>query len=228
MNKIIVAGIPITVVRKRMKNMYMRIKADGSVMISAPSRASDQAVQAFAASQESWLEKHMKALAEKPVKAERQFLSGEIHYLWGRPYSLEVSAGAHNAVTVTADKIILRVKGRTTREEREALLNEWYRSCLAQAIPPVLARCEARMGVYASEWRIKNMKTRWGTCNVLCRRIWFNLQLAKKTPDCLEYIVVHELTHLYERSHNAVFKAYMDRFYPDWRAVRKSLNQQPG
>ena len=84
------------------------------------------------------------------------------------------------------------------------------------------------MGVYASEWRIKNMKTRWGTCNVLCRRIWFNLQLAKKTPDCLEYIVVHELTHLYERSHNAVFKAYMDRFYPDWRAVRKSLNQQPG
>ena len=226
MDTIQLADLTIHVVRKRMKNMYIRVKADGCVTLSAPRTVSDKALQQFAQGQQVWIESQLKRLAARPVKSQPQFLSGEIHYLWGHPYSLEVTTAGKNAVLLLADKIILQVRGRTTSAEREAILDSWYREQLAAAIPAALAKGEAITGVQADEWRIKKMKTRWGTCNVVKKRIWFNLQLARKAPECLDYIVIHELTHLYEKSHNAVFKAYMNRFYPSWREVRKRLNSQ--
>ena len=221
-----VGDVVINVARKRMKNMYIRVRSDGSVQISAPNRLSKTALQDFAHSHYDWIKKQQAVFAARPVVPERQYLSGEIHYLWGQPYHLEVASSAQSSVQVLNDKIILQVHGPTSKEQREALLDKWYRQQLAMAIPPVLARCQDIVGVSANEWRIKKMKTRWGTCNVLRKRIWINLQLAKKTPDCLDYIVIHELTHLLEKSHNAVFKGYMDQFYPGWREVRKSLNRQ--
>lgn len=122
--------------------------------------------------------------------------------------------------------MVLQAGQESTSAQREHLLNEWYREQMKQVIPDLLRKCENIVGVQAKEWRIKNMRTKWGTCNIQKKRIWLNLQLVKKSPECLEYIIVHELVHLLERNHNKRFYGYMDCFYPNWRKVRESLNQQ--
>lgn len=110
--------------------------------------------------------------------------------------------------------------------QRENVLNEWYREQMKQAVPNVLQKCENITGVQAKEWYVKNMRTKWGTCNIEKKRIWLNLQLVKKTPECLEYVIIHELVHLLERNHNERFCDYMDRFCPNWRIIKENLNQQ--
>lgn len=119
--------------------------------------------------------------------------------------------------------MILRTKKRFSSEAAEKITERWYRDQLKAVIPAILERWETRIGVKAKEWRIKKMKTRWGTCNVRDRRIWISLQLAPKPLECLEYVIVHELIHLLERNHNAAFWSYMDQFYPDWREIRNKL-----
>jgi predicted metal-dependent hydrolase len=146
--------------------------------------------------------------------------------VFGHPHTLEVvSAGRAGRVVQDGATLRLHAREDSTPEERQRYVGEWLREQLRQALPPVVERCEQRMGVHAEEWRIKNMRTRWGTCNVRARRIWLSLRLAQKSPDCLEYVVVHELCHLLEKSHNAVFKAHMDRFFPQWRETRRLLNK---
>ena len=123
------------------------------------------------------------------------------------------------------EKLVLEVRKESTPKQREHVVNEWYRAQMKQAVPKILKKCEYIVGVNASEWRIKNMRTKWGTCNIEKKRIWLNLQLAKKPPECLEYVVIHELVHLLERGHNARFYGYMSRFYPEWKSVRERLNK---
>ena len=120
----------------------------------------------------------------------------------------------------------MEVMPHTSVEDRKKLLTEWYRQQMQQAVPEVLARCEARMGLHANEWRIRDMKTRWGTCNIRERRIWLSLHLAKYPPQCLEGVITHELVHLLERGHNKRFYHFMDLFYPDWRTVKKMLAER--
>lgn len=131
-----------------------------------------------------------------------------------------------NAVFLTGDRLVLRVRPESTPEQRERVLNDWYRDQLKEKLPAVVRRCEKIVGVQAFEWKVKNMRTKWGTCNIDKKRIWLNLQLAKKTPECLAYVVTHELVHLLERNHNEQFQKYMDSFFPDWRVVKSALNQQ--
>lgn len=152
--------------------------------------------------------------------------SGQVYYLWGKPYTLKViHLGECHDVYIQGDDLILNTKKDSNFVEREKQLDRWYRNQLKRVLPEVLHRCEKIVGKTARECRIKKMKTRWGTCNIIERRIWINLQLAKKTPDCLDYVMIHELTHLYERGHGPRFKAYMDEFYPNWRSVKKHLNE---
>ena len=120
----------------------------------------------------------------------------------------------------------MQVRKESTTTQKENVLNEWYREQLKRAIPEVLKKCEHIVGISCAEWQVKNMRTKWGTCNIEKRRIWLNLQLAKKSPECLAYVITHELVHLLERNHNDQFKKYMDQFFPNWRAVKKNLNQQ--
>lgn len=121
---------------------------------------------------------------------------------------------------------MLQVRKESTVMQRENVLNEWYREQMKQVVPNVLRKCENIVGVQAEEWYIKNMRTKWGTCNIEKKRIWLNLQLAKKTPECLEYVIIHELVHLLERNHNERFCEYMNHFCPNWREIKESLNQQ--
>lgn len=223
-NQIVISNIEIFVERKAIKNMYIRIlPPDGRVKMTVPKLIPDDEVKRFASSKIEWIKKKK---ANYRNKLMLQYVSGESHYLWGKKYQLEViDSDAENEVTVKEDKLILQVRKDSTLEQREYVMNEWYREQIKMAIPAVLAKCVRIVGKSPNEWRVKNMRTRWGTCNIGKKRIWLNLQLAKKSPECLEYVTIHELVHLHVKNHNSEFKAYMNQFCPNWQEVKKQLNE---
>lgn len=208
--------------------MYIRVMPpDGRVQITAPYTVSDDALRRFAISRISWVKKQKKRFEEQPRHTKRQYITGESYYLWGRRYRLDVRySNTGNQVYLTSGKLILQVRKENTLSQRENILTEWYRKQMKQIVPDVLAKCEDIVGIRANEWCIKNMRTKWGTCNIEKKRIWLNLQLVKKTPECLEYVIIHELVHLLERNHNDNFCEYMNCFCPNWREIKENLNQQ--
>lgn len=226
MKEILLDGISVSVIKKPIKNMYIRVlPPDGAVKISAPRAVSDEDVRRFAESKIEWIKKQRESFAHMPGEGEREYVTGEYCELWGHRYRLKVQESDYgNRVSLSGEELVLRIKGENDAGRREKVLNEWYRRQMRQAVPALLKKCEGVVGVCAKEWHIKNMRTRWGTCNVREKRIWLNLQLAKKPPECLEYVIVHELVHLLERNHNKRFYGYMDQFYPGWREVRRRLN----
>ena len=228
MEEIILCGIAMSVIKKRIKNMYIRVlPPDGKVQITVPYTVSDDLIRRFAISKIQWIKKQKKSFEGQPRLTKRQYITGESIYFWGRRYRLDVQysdAGSH--VLPAGEKLVLEVRKESTPKQREHVVNDWYRAQMKQAVPKILKKCEYIVGVNASEWRIKNMRTKWGTCNIEKKRIWLNLQLVKKTPECLEYVIIHELVHLLERNHNDRFFGYMDSFCPDWRIRKAELNQQ--
>ncbi|MDL2291070.1 M48 family metallopeptidase [Desulfovibrio sp. OttesenSCG-928-F20] len=229
MNHILVGGIDIQVSKKKIKNMYIRVlPPDGIVHIAVPEDTSDDALRMFAVSRIAWVKRQKQKFADQARQTKRQYVSGESYYVWGRRYRLEVVYSAvRNAVYISGNKLVLQVRKESTDKQRENTLNEWYRDQLKLAIPPVLEKCEKIVGVRAAEWLVKNMRTKWGSCIPEHKRIWLNLQLAKKSPECLEYVITHELVHMLERNHSERFREYMDKFYPTWRTVKDDLNSQP-
>ena len=219
-------GIIIVIKKKSMKHMYLRVlPPDGKVQITAPYSFSDEMIREFVLSKLSWIKKQRKHFEIQGAPVKERYVTGEKYYLWGKEYELCVQDSKRPyQVVLSGDKILMQVGRECTLEQREQLFYEWYRIQLKQVVPSVLEKCEKITGLSANEWRIKNMRTRWGTCNVAKKRIWLNLQLAKKPPECLEYVVIHELVHLLERKHNARFYGYMSQFCPDWKEVRKRLN----
>lgn len=208
--------------------MYIRVMPpDGKVQVTVPYTASDDAIRRFAISRISWVKKQKKCFEEQPRQTKRQYITGESYYLWGKRYRLDVQySNIRNRVCISGGKIVLQVRKESTVMQRENVLDEWYREQMKQTVPNVLRKCENIVGVQAKEWYIKNMRTKWGSCNIEKRRIWLNLQLAKKTPECLEYVIIHELVHFLERNHNERFCEYMNRFCPNWREIKDNLNQQ--
>lgn len=228
MTTLTLGGIDVSVEKKQIKNMYIRVvPPDGRVRITAPLSATEDAIRMFAASRIAWIKKQRQQFADQPRQTERRYVTGESYYLWGIRYRLDVIySNSRNNIYISGQKVILQVRNDSTPQQRANVMDEWYREKLRKAIPPVFEKCEKLVGVKANEWKIKNMRTKWGTCNVPAKRIWLNLQLAKKTPECLEYVIIHELVHLLEKSHNDIFKAYMDKFLPNWRTTRVKLNEQ--
>ena len=153
-------------------------------------------------------------------------MSGESHYFQGRRYRLNViyQSGLPRVVVRNKSAIDLHVRDGSETVQREKVLLTWYRQQLKQFIPALIAQWEPVIGVQVAEWQVKQMKTKWGTCNIEAKRIWINLELAKKSIQCLEYIVVHEMVHLLERKHNDNFTELMNKFMPQWRMYREELN----
>lgn len=226
MLEIKIQGIPITVEKKKIKNLYLKVvPPDGKVVISAPKRMSQKVIEDFAASKINWIQEKRKKYEKQPQETQLQYISGENIYLWGRSYPLELRySNVCNKVMLFEERIVIQVPMDSTSEQRERCLNEWYRIQLKERIPLLIAKWENMIGVQVQDWGVKNMKTRWGTCNTSAKRIWLNLQLAKKKPECLEYVVVHEMTHLLERNHNQRFYGFMDKFLPEWRSIKDELN----
>jgi|SRR5690554_3519928 len=228
--EIVVAGIHVQIVRKDIKNLHLGVHPpQGHVRIAVPRHVSDERIRLAVINKLSWIKKQQAEFLQQPRQSEREMLTGETHFFFGKNYRLEVveQAGRNKVELVNGSKIRLTVKKNTDTEARLKLMNEWYREQLKLVIPQLIEEWQCKIGVVADDWAVKKMKTKWGSCNIEARRIWLNLDLAKKPIECLEYIIVHELVHLLERNHNARFVAYMDEFMPNWRLKRELLNSSP-
>jgi predicted metal-dependent hydrolase len=216
--------------RKDIKNLHLGVyPPNGRVRVAAPLAVSDDAVRLAVIDKLGWIKRQQAGFAAQPRQTEREMVSGESHYYLGRRYRLRVVAGEGPAQVTLPNRstMALRVPAGLTAKEREQVLLRWYRERLREIVPPLLAKWKVKLNVEPSAWGIKQMKTKWGSCTVDARRIWLNLELAKKPPECIEYIVVHELAHLLERHHNDRFVSLMDAFLPSWRSHRDTLNEAP-
>ncbi|SDX70850.1 M48 family metallopeptidase [Nitrosomonas halophila] len=215
--------------RKAIKNLHISVlPPDGRVRVSAPESMTETAIRMAVISRLPWIKKQQSDFAKQPRQSDREMVSGECHYLWGKRYRLNVveRSGRHE-VRVGRGKIHLYVNPGTSLENKALVLSAYCRVGLKARIVSLLEYWQSKMGVEAASWGVKKMKTKWGSCNTEAKRIWLNLELAKKPPECLEYILVHELVHLLERKHSERFKAYMDKFLPDWKERRNLLNRMP-
>lgn len=224
--RIVISGIPIDIQKKNIKNMHLQIKPpDGHVVISAPLSMDDKAIEVYARTNLSWIKKQIEKFQQQPRSAKRQYVSGETMYIWGKQYYLSFVPDAQkNSFEIQGDKVILSMREDSTVKQRENYVREQYRSLLKVEIERLLPKWEQITALHCESWQTKYMVTRWGTCNTEKKKLWFNLQLAQKPIECLEYVILHELIHLRERTHNSTFIAYMDMYMKNWRAVRKELN----
>lgn len=222
-----ISGIPIEVCKKNIKNMHLYVKPpNGDVSVSAPISMSDEAIERFVRTKASWIKRQIAKYDEQARQSEREYVSGETMYVWGKQYYLQTEYGNKNSLVLSGDKAILTVSKKSSAAQRECFVREWYREQLKAEIQRILPKCIKLTGGVPTGWQTKYMTSKWGTCNPDTGKLWFNLQLAKKTPECLEYVIIHELTHLLERTHNERFVAYMDKFMPLWREVKATLNGQ--
>ncbi len=221
--------IAVDVVLKNIKNVHLSVyPPTGRVRISAPQRMSIDTIRVFAISKLDWIKQQQTKLREQERETPRDYVDRESHYVWGKRYLLTVcESDEPPSIELKHSRMLLRVRPRTDADKRQALVQEWYREQLKQAVPPLLARWQPRLGVRLERFFVQRMKTMWGSCNHTAPTIRLNTELAKKPAECLEYIVVHELLHLLEPTHNARFVALMDRFMPTWQFHRQVLNRLP-
>ena len=228
--QIVVNGLAVQIVRKAIKNLHLGVyPPNGRVRVAVPLRVSDSAVRRAVIGKLGWI-KHQRARFDaQPRESAREMVSGESHYFLGRRYRLRVIYGDGTPAVLLRGhtRMEIHVRPGAPAERRERLLNQWYRGQLRKLVPPLLEQWQPVLGVTAAEWGVKKMKTKWGACNPQVRRIWLNLELAKKPPQCLEYVIGHELVHLVERQHNEHFVALMDQHLPQWRRCRQELNAAP-
>lgn len=227
----VVDGIRMTVEKKKIKNMYIRLDASGGpVRITAPLAASEERIRFFVDQRMDWIRRKQKALRDRPVAA---YEEGEIHFLWGRPFPLAlrthpISQGRRARCSVDEDRILLEIPEGLGISGKAALLDALYRREMNAAVPSALDKAERITGKRASAWKVRKMSSRWGSCNVIKASVSLNLRLAQKPLYCLEYVAIHELTHLLEKGHGPRFWSYMDQFCPDWKAIRKVLAEKRG
>ncbi|WP_019227160.1 M48 family metallopeptidase [Sedimentibacter sp. B4] len=225
MNKITLENIEIEVVKKNIKNLNLSVNPPyGDVRLSVPKKMNDEAVKCFALSKLDWIKKQREKFKVQE-KFNIEYKSGELHCLFGKKYELKVvENNVRQFAELNGEHIILHVRKDSSFEKKEKIIQEFYREKLKSVVPEYIEKWENIIGVNIESWAVKIMKTRWGTCNTRNRKIWINLELAKKSKDCLEYIIVHELTHLLERYHNKIFYNYMDEFLPHWKNIKMELN----
>jgi len=223
----VIAGIDVQVNRKKIKNMHLYVKPpNGVVSVSAPLNMSDDAIERFVRTKVSWMKTQQAKFTGQLRQTERQYVSGETLYLWGKQYFLQVDFGNRNSIELSGNTVKLTVRQDSTVKQRDNFVREWYRDLLKGEITRLLPKYENLTGLKCNSWQTKYMMSKWGTCNIPERKIWLNLQLAKKPVECLEYIILHELIHLRVKNHNADFTALMDKYMPFWREVKKKLNEQ--
>ena len=225
-----VNGVPVQIVRKAIKNLHLGVyPPHGRVRVAAPSAVTDEAVRLAVIGKLGWIKRQQARFKAQPRQSEREMISGESHYFLGRRYRLRVIQhdGVARVRLRNKSTLDLHVRPAMSAGQRERVLQRWYRQQLKALLPAQLEKWQPLLGVQAADWGIKKMKTRWGTCNIEARRIWLNLELAKKPASCLEYILVHEMVHFLERHHSERFKELMDQLMPQWRLHREILNREP-
>ena len=222
-------GVSVDVVTKDIKNLHLSVyPPTGRVRIAAPLHMKLETIRVFAISKLGWIKRQQRQVADQEREAPREYLERESHYVWGKRYLMKVAvADGASTVGLNHSQLVLSLRPGTDEVRRGEILDAWYRAQIKMAMPALLARWQPLMGVKVERFFVQRMKTKWGSCTPTTRSIRLNTDLAKKPPGCLEYIVVHELAHLLEPTHNARFTALMDRFLPNWRQLRDDLNRLP-
>lgn len=226
--RIVVDGIDVAVARKRIRGLYLRVdRHSGQLRVSAPRRLSAKRIRAFVASKRAWIEQKQAEARQTPAETRPQCVSGEVLYLWGKGYPLAVvECPARPTVELHKEGLVMRVRPGTDTAKRRQILDAWYREQLRAAIPPLLQTWTPILGVAVAGFSLRRMKTRWGSCNPARATIRVNTKLATKPAACLEFLVVHELIHLLEPSHNKRFHSLMDHFLPAWRKHSRALSDK--
>ncbi|OJW08882.1 MAG: metal-dependent hydrolase [Planctomycetales bacterium 71-10] len=228
-SRIKLGEIPVDVTFKDIKNVHLSVlPPSGRVTISAPRRMRLDAIRVFAVSKLDWIKRQRIKIQSQEREPEREYVDRESHYVWGKRHLLRVlERPGPSGVRLEQGRLILEIRPGLDARRREALVETWCREELRREARPIVAAWEKRLGVELARFDVRRMKTRWGSCNPRRGSILLNTDLARKPRECLEYIVVHELTHLIEPTHNARFVALMDRHLPSWRSARKTLNRLP-
>jgi predicted metal-dependent hydrolase len=230
MNEQILLGeIALDVVKKDIKNIHLSVyPPTGAVRIAAPLRMNLDTIRIFAISKLGWIKKQRQKLQEQERETPREYLDRESHYFQGKRYLLKViEKDAVPSVALKHSTIILCVRPGAGDAKKQSVVEEWYRQQLKEAMQPMITQWEKKLGVTVEQFNVRKMKTKWGTCSPAEHTIRINLELAKKPPACLEYIVVHEMIHLLEPTHNNRFLALMNQLMPNWRFHRDELNRLP-
>jgi hypothetical protein len=222
-------NLAVDVVQKDIKNVHLSVHPPhGRVRIAAPLQMSMNTIRVFAISKLDWIKDQQRKLRAQEREPAREYVDRESHYVWGKRYLLEVvEAEQSPSVELKHNKLLLNVRPATGERKRQAIMDSWYREQIRSAAPELIAKWEPLMGVSIPRFFVQRMKTRWGSCNPSTQSIRLNTDLAKKPRECLEYIVVHEMLHLLEPTHNARFVALLDRFMPRWHFHREVLNRLP-
>ena len=218
--------ISIKIVYKNIKNMHLRVyPPDGRVQISAPRRMDLASIQRFAASKQAWIQKSQRKIRSSPYQAPQTFQTGETHYLWGKSYKLQLNAADKPPlVEVLGDTLVLTLRAPSTIAKREQLIQSWYRSELRLRALPLIENWEKILQVKVTRLYLRRMKSRWGSCNYNKASIRLNTELAKRPSRSLEYVIVHEMVHLLEPSHNKRFKSLMSQYLVNWKELKDELN----
>jgi predicted metal-dependent hydrolase len=227
---ITVNELPVKVIRKKIKNLHLAVyPPDGWVRIAVPEIIDDEAVRLAIISKFGWIKRQIKSFEDQPRQSARELITGESHYYLGRRYLLDIAETEERPFIEIRNKktLVLNINRETELEDREKLLTDWYRKEMKRILPGIIRKWEIKSGLQVTSFGIKRMKTKWGSCTPCHKRIWLNLELIKKPINCLEYIVVHEMVHFLERTHNDNFIAHMDRIMPQWRTFRDDLNRSP-
>lgn len=230
MEELVISDTTIEIIRKDIKNIHLAVyPPSGRVRIAAPLRIQRDAIRLFAIAKLPWIRRHQRRFAAQERISPREYRERESHYFQGSRYLLHIHEheGPGRVEVRNKTSLDLFIHRGSSPAEKHRVMNEWYRSKLKQLVPDLLAHWQQKSGISVGEWRIRQMRTKWGSCNIEKRRIWLNLELAKKPVHCVEYVLVHEMVHLLERHHNDRFRATMDRLLPNWRQLKAELNRLP-
>lgn len=229
MVKLVVDDINIEVLLKDIRNVHLRVyPPDGYVRISAPRGMEIAHIRAFALSKLDWIRSHRSRLLTLQQENTRQYASREVLKFWGNDYSIQIIEHPGTPlVRLGLGTFELFVRPGTSDLKRKAIVEQWYRDEIKSALLPLLDKWQPRLGVKIEKFFVRRMKTKWGSCNYRAHSIRLNTELARKPAACFEYVVVHELVHLLEPSHNARFKRLMTKFMPNWKSCRQELNRLP-
>lgn len=214
---------------KKIKNIHLSVHPPyGMVTLVAPEETRFDVARAYAISKLRWIREQQKLFIEQAREYPLEFVERESHYLWGKRYLLSIEFSKQKpSVELSNKKIILKIRKDSSKHIKENIMQEWYRSELHKVIPKIINKWQDKLGVKVNEYSLRRMKTKWGSCNTKKQKILINTELAKKPKDLLEYIVVHEIAHIIEPSHNKKFLSILDDFFPTWREARLELNNLP-
>ncbi|MBR3481700.1 MAG: M48 family metallopeptidase [Neisseriaceae bacterium] len=221
-----VNNVDIYVIKKDIKNIHLSVyPPNAMVKISAPLSYDNETIRLFAVSKWSWIKDNIQIIQNQTRIPPKDYISGESHYLFGKRYMLKVVTGNKHSVNVKGiNTIIMTVKKNTSRDNRKKLMQEWYRKKLTEKLNVLIPKWEEKTGLNLNSWQIKKMKTKWGSCHIDKKTICLNLELAKRKYIEIEYVILHELSHLIEKTHNQRFIAHVEKYMPNWKLYRKELN----